>query len=468
MIKYLCKTYTQLSDADIQKLEEVSQIVPTIAELVRTDVFIDCLTSDSDIAVVVAQASPLSCKSIYGGSVVGELALMRNEPAVIRTLRSGVSTRDVKAITQKKRNVKQNVIPVRNDDNKVIGVLIMEQDITKNIRQNKQMKILTETTEQLVGTLLSYRDDKHEISNHVTDAILVFNRNREATYVNPVARELYDKLGYIDDILGMDFNNLVLDGALFEEIITKSLVNMTDVDIGKISLKIKYVAMEQKEKLSGVIMLVKDVSEVKEKEKELILKSMVMKEINHRVKNNLQTIASLLRLQSRRIDNESAKRAFDESINRILSIAVTHEMLAQNNIDDVNIKDIIVKIKDSIVKNGMLLYNDINITISGDDFKIDSDKATSVALVVNELLQNSLEHAFVGRSDGHIKIIITKKKMYSEISIIDNGLGFDMNSVRRGSLGFTIVKAIVNDKLLGHLDVESTTEGTKIVFDFKN
>lgn len=471
MLSNLCKTHTELSDDDIARLERISDILPIIADLVRADVFIDCITRDPNVAIVVGEAKPSMYPSMYKYTVVGEFALRQNEPAALRTLELGMATRDLKAITQENMTVKQNVVPIKNDLGKVIGVLIMEQDITQDVNQNRHMEILAETAEQLTETLLTFRDKDNEnaaIANHLNDAIVMFDGNGIATYANPVADELYRKLGYKDNIVGMNFNNLVLDASPPEEVIKKQPYSISEVNVGKLSLQIKYATSRKKDKLVGLSMLIKDITEVKEKEKELILKSFAMREIHHRVKNNLQTIASLLRLQSRRIDNEAVKKMFDESISRVLSIAVTHEILAQNGVDDVDIKTILSKIMKSNIQYGLAPNKDIKIEVKGDSFNVNSDKATSIALVVNELLQNSLQYAFVNRNRGNICIQIQKGIMYSSVSVIDNGVGFDIRSVRPGSLGLSIVKNIVKDKLNGTLNIESNTKGTKIVFDFQN
>ncbi|MGE5677474.1 MAG: sensor histidine kinase [Pseudomonadota bacterium] len=471
MLSNLCKTHTELSDDDIARLERISDILPIIADLVRADVFINCITRDPNVAIVVGEAKPSMYPSMYKYTVVGEFALRQNEPAALRTLEIGMATRDLKAITQENMTVKQNVVPIKNDLGKVIGVLIMEQDITQDVNQNRHMEILAETAEQLTETLLTFRDKDNEnatLANHLNDAIVMFDGNGIATYANPVADELYRKLGYKDNIVGMNFNNLVLDASPPEEVIKKQPYSISEVNVGKLSLQIKYATSRKKEKLVGLSMLIKDITEVKEKEKELILKSFAMREIHHRVKNNLQTIASLLRLQSRRIDNEAVKKMFDESISRVLSIAVTHEILAQNGVDDVDIKTILSKIMKSNIQYGLAPNKDIRIEVKGDSFNVNSDKATSIALVVNELLQNSLQYAFVNRNRGNICIQIQKGIMYSSVSVIDNGVGFDIRSVRQGSLGLSIVKNIVKDKLNGTLNIESNTKGTKIVFDFQN
>lgn len=470
MLRKLCKEYTDLTNEDIEKLESIEKVMPMIAGLVKADVFIDCLTRNPNVAVVVAEAKPSSGNSRYTNSVVGQMALRKNEPAALRTLEIGMESKDLKAVTQENIVVKQNAMPVKNASNKVIGALIMETDVTEVVEHNTHMEILSETTEQLTQTLMNFREMESEdsITYHLNDAIFMFNKEGQAIYANPVARELYKKLGYKDSLVGMHFDNLVLDGTSFNEITSEQNYGISEVAVSGLALQVKYAITKKSSEMFRLIMLIKDITEVKEKEKEIILKAVAIREIHHRVKNNLQTIASLLRLQSRRIKNDEVKKYFNESINRIMSIAVTHEILAQNGVDDVDIKTIICKIKDSILNCSICPNKDIRVEIKGDSFNVGSDNATSIALVVNELLQNSLEHAFTDRNQGHIEIVIQKGIMYSNISIIDNGMGFDVNSGKTESLGLNIVQSIIHDKLNGSLNIESNNNGTKIVFNFEN
>jgi len=468
MLRELCNKYTNLNDEDIIKLESISKVLPIIADLVKADVFIDCMTSDPNAAIVVAEAKPTSNASMYEHSVVGEFAYRKNEPAALRTLDIGMATRDLKALTQENKNVKQNVVPIQNDNGEVIGVLIMEQDITKSVKQNEKMEFLAETTGQLTESLLNVKDSEYTVTYHINDAIIIFDQQGISNYGNPGAKKLYEELGYRDSIIGMHFENLVLDGCVFDKLIEENSLKISEVTVGRLSLQIKYATLKRQNIITGLTMLIKDITEVREKEKEIILKSVAIREIHHRVKNNLQTIASLLSLQSRRIKNDLVNEAFNVSINRILGIAVTHELLAQNGVDDVDLKTIVTKIKESTLRYGLSTMDHITISIEGDSLTVDSDKATSIALVVNELLQNSIEHAFDNQSEGYIDIWIQRGNLYSSMSVIDNGKGFDVKSIKADSLGLNIVSSIVKDKLQGHLVMYSGEYGTKIIFDFIN
>ncbi|WP_291578606.1 sensor histidine kinase [Clostridium sp. UBA6640] len=465
-IRRLCLKYTCLSESDILIIENIANTLQLIADSANADVFIDCPTKHSGEAIVVAEAKPSTKSSLYKEKVVGKFAIRENEPASLRTLEIGMPSRDLKAITQEYIKVKQSVEPIRNKENKTIGVLIVEKDVTEALNSNRKIEILARTNEELTSQITNRTYKESDITYHINDAILIFDENGVLRFKNPVAEQLYKKLGYKEDLIGMDFSNLSLYNCSFEEIRNSDCIDIKDIDIGDISLQVKYIV--QSSKVLNLVMLISDVTDMKQKEKELILKSVVIKEIHHRVKNNLQTIASLLRLQSRRIKGEEFTTAINESINRILSIAATHEILAKQGIDEVNIKEVINKIKASIISFEKRDNVDLQVSLEGDDFSINSDKSTSIALVVNELLQNSLKHAFKDRATGKIIIKIQQGNIYSTISVIDDGVGFDVNSVKESSLGLMIVRSLVNDKLNGNLNIYSNSQGTKTVFDFKN
>ena len=469
MIQDICKAHTNLSPSDIRQVEEVARILDAVADLMGADLFIDCPTRDRDTAIVVAQAGPSNGKSMYRGSVVGEFAHRKNEPAALRTLDVGMSTMDLTARTQENKDVRQNVSPIKNDSGEVIACLIAETDVTADQKNKRKVSMLSRTTEELANALVSTRTTEDgSIPDHLTDGILIFNPQGTAVFANPVAREIYRKLGYMNPLEGMAFSNLALEDMEFEDILGKKQMSSRGVKFGNRVLNLKYAMMTgDDESASGAVMLINDETDVKATEKELILKSVAIKEIHHRVKNNLQTIASLLRLQSRRIDNESAKKAFSESISRVLSIAATHEILAQNGVDDVNLTVMLKRIMHSVIGHSLETDRGIRISIGGDPIKTNSDVATSIALVVNELIQNCVKYAFVGRESGHIRVEIHRGETYSNIAIIDDGVGFDVNQdTDAGSLGRRIVQQLVADKLGGNLTVESGENGTKVAFDF--
>ncbi|URZ15272.1 histidine kinase N-terminal domain-containing protein [Clostridium felsineum] len=468
MLRKLCELNTDLSEEDITELENIERSISMFATLFGGDIFIDCLTKDSDIAIVVSEARPLENKSLYKNSVVGEFALRKNEPAVLRTLEIGTPTTELKAVTQENIVVKQNTVPIKNKNEKVIGVLIMEKDVTEHIIQSQNMEILSETTKQLSETLMNIKDVENNTAyNLINDGILAIDDEGTCVYANYTAKELYKKIGYKDDIVGMSFDNLVLNKLKLKDILREQKSVILETRVGKFDLQIKYGLIKKDIKICGIIILIKDLTDIKKKEKELVLKAVAIREIHHRVKNNLQTIASILRLQARRIEDYHAKKAFYESINRILSIATTHEVLAQKGIDDADIKVILLKLKDNAIRNSLECNKSIIIKLQGDNIYVNSDKATAIAIVVNELIENSIKHAFYDKEEGIIEILINKGHGYASIAVSDNGSGFKGKKLREDSLGLNIVKSIVTDKLNGNIKIETNENGTKVAFDLK-
>jgi two-component sensor histidine kinase len=467
MLVTLCQQHSDLTSGDIQKIKKISECLASIAELMESDMFIDCRTRDPDMAIVVAQDRPSNTKSLYSGSVVGKFAHRSKEPAVIRTLEIGMPTMDMSGVTQENKNVRQSVSPIKNSVGDVIGALIAEKDVTETVKAEKKLSVLTQTTGQLIerGTFSSSGDNS--LPYHVTDGILMFSPSGVCTYANPVAEKIYRDLGYIEQLEGLSFSNMIFHGVEFEDILVKKQIILNDLEVGNFIFHIKYTYVKNKnEDFAGVVMLINDVTDVKNKEKELVLKTVAISEIHHRVKNNLQTIASLLKLQCRRIDDIPAKAAFNESISQVLSIAATHEILAEDCKDDVDIMTMLQKIKSNTMQHGLLANKGITINLKGDSFLCDSDMATSIALVVNEVTQNCLKYAFIGRNTGVIDIEICKGAMYSNISIVDDGIGFDLDGKPSEKLGLLIIRRIVTEKLKGNLTTESSHNGTKVLFDF--
>jgi two-component sensor histidine kinase len=194
----------------------------------------------------------------------------------------------------------------------------------------------------------------------------------------------------------------------------------------------------------------------------LVMNAAIVREMHHRVKNNLQTVAMLLRLQMSGGRKVSAREVLHESINRILSIAAVHEVLSQKGFRLVDVKDVIERIVAAITQNMLQPGKDIQITVEGEEVSLPSQPATSLALAVNELIQNAVEHAFVGRSQGAIAIRLTQDREDLSIEVTDDGVGFpaDFDAAPARSLGLQIVETLVKEDLKGEFML-SNGRGTR-------
>lgn len=192
--------------------------------------------------------------------------------------------------------------------------------------------------------------------------------------------------------------------------------------------------------------------------------AVAMKEIHHRVKNNLQLVASILNIQARKSTDPQLKRAFRENTGRVLSIAAIHDILTGTDCgDQVALRPLLEKIRRNL-QSMMPQGQEIFISLAGDDLTVSSDKATSVALVVNELLTNAIEHGYEEKKKGRVTVTLLRGRETSTITVEDDGGGFSPAEKREESLGLEIISLIVQDKLGSKLQIQSGPEGTKAMF----
>lgn len=438
-----------------------------MADLTQADIFFDCVTKDPNAAIVVAEAKPRTARSLYRFSVVGQLALRKNEPAVLRTMQTGLPTIGMRGISQEGVPIKQSVVPLQSKNRRTIGTLIMEQDITEQISQEKKVKDLIETTEHLSETLYKVAFTEGRVSDILPDGLLIINKDGAIEYYNTSARDIFNRIGFrgkelkgervVDILPELDFRNDVLAEQMYLE------SQLNDLNLTFTSVPLKSID----EVATGALMLIRDITEIRVKEKELMLQSVVIKEIHHRIKNNLQTVASLLRLQARRVDSGQTKKVLSDSINRILSIAVVHEVLSKEVIELVDVRSVLKQIINIINQNMLDNSKKISIKIDCESVMLYSKQATSLALIVNELIHNSLEHAFVDMNSG--KVVITVKKLHNEVLLIvaDNGKGFekDFSFQESSRLGLKIIKTLVEEDLKGIMNIFDDS-GTRVEVKF--
>jgi len=201
----------------------------------------------------------------------------------------------------------------------------------------------------------------------------------------------------------------------------------------------------------------------------LVVNTAVVREMHHRVKNNLQTIAMLLRLQLGEGPQIDAEAALRESINRILSIAAVHEVLSEKGFRLVDVKQVIEQVAQTVAQNRLYPRQHLRVEVRGDEIALPSRSATALTLAVNELMQNALKHAFVGRESGCITVTLRHRPPGFEVEVRDDGAGIPLDEPplrgrsaerSRRSLGLQITDTLVGQDLGGQLRIEQSDQGT--------
>ena len=197
-----------------------------------------------------------------------------------------------------------------------------------------------------------------------------------------------------------------------------------------------------------------------------LLEDNVVREINHRIKNNLQVVVSMMRLEEKSAKTKEEKLFLEKNIQRVLIFASLHDILTYTkDVENLDIKTLITKVCGAL-SDSFLKENKIDITVSGDNVVIDAKRANAILIVVNELVFNSAKHAFINIQQGRIKVDIAKGNSILTISVEDNGIGFDTTCVKMG-VGMQIAYETVKTKLNSNLKMLSAHTGTKAFFDIE-
>jgi two-component sensor histidine kinase len=212
---------------------------------------------------------------------------------------------------------------------------------------------------------------------------------------------------------------------------------------------------------AGALVLVRDVTEVRRRDRALLSKDATIREIHHRVKNNLQTVAALLRLQARRSDSAQVRHALAESVRRVTSIALVHETLSTSPDDRVDL--------DAIVDRLVPMLTDVaaaeaaaRVRRSGSFGALTADLATPLVMVLAEVVQNALQHAYrTGASGGQVEVVVQRSARELEVTVADDGVGLPagFSLERAPGLGLQIVRTLVDSELRGSISMRRRVEG---------
>lgn len=462
IIEDLCKEYTALCEDEIQVIKDAAKSLPAIASMFNADAFIDCQMNDgSGDAIVVYEAKPIDSPSSYEKTVVGLVASKEKEPAVHRTFQLSVPTKFMKAVTQENAHVIQTVEPIFSA-NGVIGVFIVEQKMER-ISHLNQADLNNKHEREYDDKILRNKNGSSKFTDNIEDGILFIDNDNNVVFRNVAAAEIHKRLGFLNDIKGANYKEICIAKMPDDE--RNGGITVEEVKFGSFYFKVKTIFVDSED--INYIVTISDITSSKIQEKEIVLKSVAFTEMHHRVKNNLQTIAALLRLQRDNVQDELVKKALNETITRILAISSTHQLLIETDIEEVCFNDICANIRDNMLMYFASKDFKLSIEFHGVDFNIKYEKANALALILNELMQNSIKHGFKNRKDGRIVVMCFVKEVdYIELIYKDDGLGFDTEKTDKGGIGWTIINLMVKEKLKGHISVKSTSEGTRVKLVF--
>ena len=329
---------------------------------------------------------------------------------------------------------------------------------------------------------LSGQRSDHADSPRVGDGFVRLDPAGRVVYASPNGLSAYRRLGLQGDLTGLVLTDLTRDlvpprRRPDEETLSAVLGGRdgreTEVGTDDVTLIVRSIPLRPAGDRTGALLLVRDVSELRRRDRELVTKDVTIREIHHRVKNNLQTVAALLRLQARRTHAEDAKAALEEAVRRVGSIAIVHETLSHAVEETVDFDQIADRLGAMVVDvSGVEVP--VRVVREGSFGALPAESATPLAMVLTEVLQNAVEHGFADRAGGpdaarEGRVTVTARRIVGRLHVVveDDGAGlpegFDVDGSTQ--LGLSIVRTLVESELGGVFEIGPGVRGTRVQAD---
>jgi two-component sensor histidine kinase len=315
------------------------------------------------------------------------------------------------------------------------------------------------------GTVPAAAPDLEEGAGpRVGDGLVRLEPDGTIIYASPNALSAFNRLGVTGNVLAEPIDaltNTVADDPFDAGDLAAAVADAIDggnpasieVEGGGAVILLRALPLRPRGETLGALLLMQDVTELRRRDRQILSKDATIREIHHRVKNNLQTVAALLRLQARRVGVPEARAALEESMRRVQSIALVHETLSVSIDEAVDFDDIVDRLL-GMLSDVMGSANRIRVVRRGTFGEIPAEAATALVLVLTELVQNALEHAFPDDRAGTVSVVAERKRGQLRVEIVDDGVGLseDVLADRSDRLGLQIVRTLVSAELDGSVE----------------
>ncbi len=468
-----------------EHLDKIRAGLPLAADLYRSDMFLYVPVPQNQV-VVYAHARPHSMASLYAESQTGRRFHLSDLPEVRQALRTGRPVQGQRVVVANGAPLMVRAFPVLFGPlANAPAVIVIETNMMEYHRLRLRARIFRHALRWLLLMLMQgdLANTQHISPFGEMDGLLLVDSRRTIRYVSGRGQGIYRRLGYLDDLVGKSLRNLENDDnrLVLQAFTVRSPIETEVEERGRFLIKSVIpirapVPMYERfwvwlrdgwvwpsygHQWQGAFLIVRDVTAERQSEQELQTKSMLLREVHHRVKNNLQTIASLLRMQARRVQSEEARRHLLMAATRVRAVADIHEFLQyQEGQSVVGIRDLCNQVWRHVSSAVIPPDHHITCHLEGPNVRLLGHQATAVALVVNELVLNAVEHGVQG-SEGRIIIRTLDLGPLVRLQVInpDDALPPDFDLDRHQGLGLAIVRTLVQNELDGTFALYSDERG---------
>jgi two-component system, sensor histidine kinase PdtaS len=473
----LLAEHSELSGSSAANLQNLVSEWQLLADLSFSDLLL-WVPTDTDQLVCAAQARPTTGTTAFFDDRVGDMATLSGDALLRRAWDEERVVREDPPLDADGPWIRREVIPVRHADHLIA---LIERDTSSMVGREASLleTAYVDAADDLFQMVCDGTFPPAELPRELHtgpragDGLLRLNADGDVVYGSPNALSAYHRLAYNGEIVGHDLAALtrLLINDPFDA--TELASRITGAVHGSPSLRMEVEAktatvlfralpLRPFGRPSGALVLVRDVTELSRRDKALLSKDATIREIHHRVKNNLQTVAALLRMQGRRSEDESVRQALGESVRRVASIALVHETLSTSPDDRVDLDQIVDRLV-PMISDVAAAESSARVKRLGTFGTFGAELATPLVMVLAELVQNALQHAFAtdgrepsgGEPPGLVTITVERTAKELDVRVSDDGVGLPEGfSVERSSgLGLQIVRTLVDSELLGSIEM---------------
>lgn len=473
----IVRQHTNLDEDEIEHIQKLLRVWNILADLSFADlVLVVPVKGDKKQRrfIVCANARPTTGTTLYQSDLTGVVLHVEDRPLLERSWNKGEVIEGASTTIGRGQDIRVETVPV-SFRGKPIAIMRREYDQTV-VRKNSSLErayinAFERFAHMTADGTFPYASEmvEPEDAPRIGDGVLLLSPDFVIQFASPNAISNLHRLGIHTAAVGARLSQFGFDETPLSMAVRANNTVTEEIERGEVSVLMRVFPFLNADRPEGVMLMMRDVTEVRRRDRLLLSKEATIREVHHRVKNNLQTIAALLRLQGRRLESLEAKTALAESERRIRSIAIVHETLAQEASDFVNFSDVIFPLVEVVQEASTSEDMLIDFHVKGDAGTLPGEIATPLAIVLNELMQNAVDHAFKFDSDpskvGTITILLDRGSHGLDVTVTDNGIGlpegFDLEASQ--GLGTSIMKTLITSELGGKIEMKNADDGGTVV-----
>jgi two-component sensor histidine kinase len=478
-MKDLVARHSDLNQADLEWLHLLIGDWQMLSDLSFADLVLWVPRKDHGGWVAAAHCRPSTGVTVYYDDIVGTLVEQGRRPLLDRAF-------EQVRICRERDPEWHDDVPVREE---TVPVLRGGQPIAVLARHTNLSSARTPSRLEL--TYLQCADDLTRMicagefplagapsgprrgAPRVGDGLIRMDREGKVSYASPNAVSALHRLGHFGDIVDHTLSEIItplLDqpGTVDESlplVLTGRAPWRSHIESHAAALSLRAIPLKVGGERTGALLLLREISELRRRERELLTKDATIREVHHRVKNNLQTVAALLRLQARRIKSDEGRFALQEAMRRVATIALVHETLSEGLGETVDFDDVVGRTLSLAVELAVPSAS-VKIRREGRFGEMRAENATPLALVLTELVTNAVEHGLRDRG-GTVTVSAQRQGATLRATIRDDGVGLPEGFTAGVSgLGTQIVQALISGEMRGRITWENLAEGgTEVIVE---